>query len=428
MSEVQTKTTRSWGLVLFGSLFALPGLFLLVMMTGGALYDAVRMQSWVETDANILSSEVKHFSGDTSTYKIVADYTYQVNGRTYEGDRVSIHGGSDNVGDYHHETGRKLSRSSKETTVFYNPKQPDEAIIDRSLRWEMIGFSSIIGFIFALVGCGIIYFGARGSTEIISPETVDKPWLAKPEWANNKISSDAKTVMYVLIFFSLIWNLMVWPTLLFNGESIYNEVHPMILPILAIFPLVGLYLIFLSSKAVKQHISFGKTPLVLTPFPGSIGGQIGGKVEFSKHISSLESFPVKVVCLRKNLSSSKQGSNIKEHLVWEGNTFARHYSHATGSGLEFSLDVPDNLPETELDKDDHWHEWRVDIESPEIKLKRSFDIPVYRTAQQSTIRYKVPQQLIQQKKQVALNDSLPVKKVGVKYAFTIRCFINQPPK
>ena len=412
MKNAKTETTRSWFLVIFGAFFALPGLFVLVMFTGGSVYDAVRMQSWVETDANIISSEVKHYSGDSTTYKVVADYTYSVNGRTYEGDRVSIHSGSDNVGSYHHDMNRKLQRSNKEVTVFYNPDKPSEAVIDRSLRWEMLGFTAIFGFIFGLVGCGIMYFGFKGDTRIVSPETADKPWLSNPKWSENKITSGVKAEMYGLIFFSLIWNLIVWPILLFNGADIVEEVHPMVLPIMAIFPIAGLFLIYITFKAIRQHRTFGKTPLTLTPFPGSIGGQIGGKIVFDKNISSLNTFPVKVLCLKKHISGSGKNRRTNERLIWEGDTFARHFTHGVGSGLEFSVDVPDNLPETELNKENSWHEWRVDVESPDIKLKRSFEIPVYRTAETSTVTYKVPQHLIQNKNKVDLNSSLPVQQQG----------------
>lgn len=412
MKHAKTETTRSWFMVIFGAFFALPGLFILIMLSGGSVYDAVRMQTWIETDANIISSQVKHYSGDSSTYKVVADYTYSVNGRTYEGDRVSIHSGSDNVGSYHHDMNRKLQRSRGEVTVFYDPDKPSDAVIDRSLRWEMVGFTSIFGFIFGLVGCGIMYFGFKGETRIVSPETAEKPWLSNPKWAENKISSNVKAEMYGLIVFSLFWNLITWPVLLLNGASIVEEVHPMILLVMAIFPLTGIFLIYLTIKSIRQHNAFGKTPLTLTPFPGSIGGQIGGKISFERNISSLTSFPVKVVCLKKHISGSGKNRRTNERLVWESDTFARHYTHGIGSGLEFRVDVPDNLPETDINKDSSWHEWRVDIDSPDIKLKRSFEIPVYRTAEASEVSYKVPQHLIQNKNKLDLDSSLPVQQQG----------------
>ena len=221
---------------------------------------------------------------------------------------------------------------------------------------------------------------------------------------------------------------MIWPVLLFKGKEIYEEVPTLILPILALFPVVGLYLIHLMTKAIRQHRSFGKTPLTLTPFPGSIGGQIGGKIALANNTSSLVSYAVKVVCVRKSHSGSGDNRSVREHLVWEGDAFAKYFSYGMGSGLEFCIDVPEGLPETDLDKDDSWHEWRVEVESPDIKLKRTFEIPVYQTEQQSTVKYKVPQQLLARKTEVDLIARCLFRSTRMKYTSITPCFTNRPLK
>ena len=412
MKNAHKETKRSWFLAIFGACFALPALFMLVMMLGSPFYDAVRMQSWVPVDAKLLSSKLIHTTGDSTTYKATADYIYEVNGRVYEGDRVSVHPGSDNVGSYHQDMASRLRHSDNIVTVFYNPDNPQEAIIDRNLRWGMLGFASIFVVIFGLVGGGIMYLGLRGSTRIISPETADKPWLSNPQWADNKITSNAKLEMIGITIFSLIWNLITWPVLLTNGSEIIDDVPAIILPLLALFPAAGLFLIYLMIKAVRQHRQFGRTPLSLTPFPGSIGGQIGGKIALPNNTSSLASYTVKVSCLRKTYSGSGKNRRINEHLIWEGNTLAKHFAHGISNGLEFCVDVPEGLPESDIDKHDSWHEWRVEVESPDIKLKRTFEIPVYRTSQQSTVKYKAPKQWVDNRNQVNLNNSLPLQEQG----------------
>ncbi|PWQ96036.1 hypothetical protein [Leucothrix arctica] len=70
------------------------------------------------------------------------------------------------------------------------------------------------------------------------------------------------------------------------------------------------------------------------------------------------------------------------------------------------------MPETELDKNGTWHEWRLELESEDIKLNRTFEIPVYETKQQSTVSYQVPQYLTEHKQKVDLEMSLPMREQG----------------
>ena len=410
----QTKTKRSWFLIFFGACFAAPALYVLIAMLATPFYNAARMQFWEPVEAKLLSSEVKYYQGDSTTYKVIADYTYPVNGRVYEGDRVSLYSGSDNVGSYHQDMGRKLRNSDNLVTVYYNPDNPQESIIDRSIRWGMVGFMSIFGVLFGMVGVGAMWFGWRGDKRIVTAESHEKPWTSKPEWAANKIYSNAKLEMYGLLFFSVFWNLITWPAVILGAEKIYEKLPLIVCILFALFPIIGVYLIYITAKAVTQRKRFGKTPLTLTPFPGSIGGQIGGKIILNNNASELAIYSVKVICVRKHYSGSGKNRSLRESMVWEADTFANNCVVGAGSGIEFSVDVPEGLPETELDKNDSWHQWRVEVESEEIKFKRSFDIPVYETKQQSTISYKVPQALMDNKQETDLENSLPLQEQGGK--------------
>ncbi|NIS89199.1 MAG: DUF3592 domain-containing protein, partial [Woeseiaceae bacterium] len=123
---------------IFMTLFALPFAGVGIWMgwsIGNAVYDTVRMNSWMQVEARLLSGGYTMHSGDDSnTYEAYADYTYVVDGRSFRSDRVSVSGGSDNIGDYQQDIGRELGSalsSGNNILVWVNPDDPAEAVIDR---------------------------------------------------------------------------------------------------------------------------------------------------------------------------------------------------------------------------------------------------------------------------------------------------------
>lgn len=63
------------------------------------LHDAWRMQGWAATTASLVDAGyTSHQGDDSTTYEAYARYSYEVNGRRYEGSRVGLSSGSDNIG------------------------------------------------------------------------------------------------------------------------------------------------------------------------------------------------------------------------------------------------------------------------------------------------------------------------------------------
>ena len=109
--------------------------------------------------------------------------------------------------------------------------------------------------------------------------SAEQPWLDNKAWKNNSIASDARRAHWVMWGVALFWNLVSLP-LLFQFQDIWQKVQREPLTALALlFPLVGLALIVLAINATRQKRCFGLTPLVMDPFPGSLGGQLGGRIE-----------------------------------------------------------------------------------------------------------------------------------------------------
>lgn len=412
--KTETKIERSWLLIFFGLCFAIPALLFLTKGVMSSFYESSQMQSWQPIQATLLHAETKYsYSSDANTYQAKARYRYQVNGQQFENARVSIHSGSDNVGEYQREMGRtliNLYNAGKKVTAFYNPENPQDSIIDRNVRWGMIGFQSIFVLVFGLVGGAVTYFGWRGKKIIISTEATEKPWLSRPEWITNKIYSNNKTDIYVIGFFTVLWNVMSWPAVALQIEKTYRMEGLGVTLIMAMFPAIGLILIFMLTRMILQRKKFGKTPLSLDPFPGSIGGQVGGKIAVNKECTPHVKYKVSLVCVKQYYTRSGGSQEMREKLVWQKESFAKYFFSGSNGELAFSFDVPADLPSSSVEDDGQAkHIWRLHLESSQIKLSRTFEIPVFVSdkIQISSVKAAVPEYVQAHENKQKLNQFLP---------------------
>ena len=137
------------------TLFALPfagvGVWMLWAVSS-TLYDAWQMQDWVQVEARLISGGYETHSGDDSdTYEAYAEYRYEFQGQSHAGNRVGIAAGADNIGDYQQDIGRNLQSAASRgelILVYVDPEAPHDAVIDRGVRWGLIGFKMIFVIVF----------------------------------------------------------------------------------------------------------------------------------------------------------------------------------------------------------------------------------------------------------------------------------------
>jgi hypothetical protein len=117
-----------------------------------------RAQSWVETPASVLDSDLRTTrsggigisSRATFNSKVTVSYSYVFNGREYTGKRVDFSIGTDNFSDSRRRAQLKRLRSGS-VTVFVNPDNPGESVFDRSLPGNQAAFA----IAFLLFPCGL---------------------------------------------------------------------------------------------------------------------------------------------------------------------------------------------------------------------------------------------------------------------------------
>ena len=383
---------------LFGMPFFAVGVWMLWSISSG-LIDAWEMRAWVQVDARLTRAGYETHAGDDSdSHEAYAEYSYSFGGERFTGTRVTIASGADNIGDYQRETGRRLQAalaSGGHIVVFVDPEAPDSAIIDPNLRWGLIGFKSIFLLVFGGFGLGLIIFVWRSAPEKDAdlPEYRESPWLLNDAWQTPEVRSSSKATMRGALAFAAFWNLISAPLPFLLYEEVTQKENYLALVGL-LFPLVGIGLLAWAMKRVFEWRRFGPAPVTLDPFPGSIGGHVGGTIDLNIPFDPDARFEITLNNLHSYVSGSGKNRSRKESAEWQDSMVAFAEPGLKGTRLTFRFDVPTGLDPSDTEHDDSYYLWRLNLrgELAGTDLDRSYDIPVYATA--STSR-RLPERAIE---------------------------------
>lgn len=358
---------------------------------GTNLADAWDMRDWVPVSGQLQSAGYTSRPGDDSTtYEAYATYSYEYRGQTYYGDRASLDTGSDNIGDFHQDLGSELAGKmsrGESVTVWVDPEAPTSAIIDRSIRWGLLGFRSIFLLVFGGVGGGILYaaWSSPKEPDKSDPMFANAPWLLNKDWQSETVFSSSRSSMWAAWAFAAIWNLISAPLPWIAYEEIVEKDNTIAFVAL-LFPIVGVGLLVWAIRQTLEWRRFGRTPVVLDPFPGSIGGQVGGTIDLGLRFDSTNRFLITLTSIHSYTSGSGDNRRTSERALWQEELVAHAESSIKGTRLSFEFDVPEGQRESDpKQRGDSYHLWRLSLQAdlPGTDLGREFNIPVFATAQQS---------------------------------------------
>lgn len=174
-------------LVLFALPFFAIGVWMLWSISAMFL-DVWQTNSWVQTEAYLTRGGYESHSGsDATTFEAFAAYNYEVDGRQYQGNRVTLSSGSDNIGSYQQDIGNdlRLAASSDDSIqIFVDPQNPSNSVYIRDVRWGLTAFKSIVMLVFGGVGLGLLIAVWRMPEEkdATLPEYQRAPWLLNDDW------------------------------------------------------------------------------------------------------------------------------------------------------------------------------------------------------------------------------------------------------
>jgi hypothetical protein len=210
---------------------------------------------------------------------------------------------------------------------------------------------------------------------------MDKPWLNNDLWPRT-LRSNARKSLIAAWLFAAFWNLIAWPSVVvLPGELAKGNWAALLV---TLFPTVGLLLLFWSVKKTREWLKYGVTELTLDPYPGSIGGHVGGTLMI-RGADARVPFEVTLECVRSHVTRSGGKRKRQSEVVWQARGIADTGRAGSAAEVRFRFDVPAGLPASEVPEGDEYHCWHLQIRSrqPDVNLERRFDIGVFPTAEAS---------------------------------------------
>jgi hypothetical protein len=371
-----------------------------------ARYEA--MQSWVEVPAIIQQADLKthHRVGKrgrrSTSYRTVAKYEYEFNGRRYVGDRVSFYGGSDNLGSFQFNVHRELKRhlvQKKPFRCFVNPQRPSEAVLYRQLRWEVAAFQTVFATVFGSVGFGMLtgalILAWRLPKTQPTKDSEDQPWLSRSDWTTGKIAASGGVALAAPILGVLViwWTTASLPLLMKLPEIFYTRSSPWVVTTLA-FPAVGAVLFLAFVYQFVRRLKFGKSVLQLATTPGVVGGQLAGVIRIPITVLPIEGFRLTLICIEK---STRGKNETSEEMLWQEERIVTEPLRARAGGaiaVPVLFAIPYEAQETSRAMSNRRIEWRLEAsaEMPGVDYKSRFEVPVFKTPE-SRANFQLDEQL-----------------------------------
>ena len=209
----------------------------------------------------------------------------------------------------------------------------------------------------------------------------NSPWLEHDDWSR-VLRSDARKKMWAMWGFATVWMLISLPA----SVAATGELRPgnYIVAVTYLFPVIGVWLGVVACRATVQWRRYGVTELTLDPYPGSVGGQVGGYIALATGVAAGRTFEVTLECVHSYVSGSGKNRSRKEKIVWQARGPAALRPQGGQTQVAFCFDVPGDLPVSERPASSY-HLWRLSLVSNHEKhpLDRTFELPVFATAEAS---------------------------------------------
>ena len=263
--------------------------------------------------------------------------------------------------------------------------------IYRQPNWEMAPVVTLCAAVFGSVGFAMLtaIVAQRLRAPLagtINPDApADKPWLARPEWAEGRIpaAGGASPLAPVLAAIAVWWNVATLP-LLAALPTYVREIDSHWAWLVLLFPMVGVLLIAAFFYQFLRGQKFGESEFELASVPGVVGGQLAGVVRIPRRIYAPEGFRLRLVCVEWLIHHRQKRDTRVDHVVWQDERLVMDpIVEGNGTGVPVLFAIPFDLPETSRPETEREFEWRLEVWAnlPGIDYDATFEVPVYKTAE-----------------------------------------------
>lgn len=213
---------------------------------------------------------------------------------------------------------------------------------------------------------------------------MSQPWLSRKEWSSPTLYSGAKTGMITLWVFTILFGGVSGLVLTLGFDELlanFNRGEYLVL-LVGLFPLVSLLLLKQSWTMTQDWRRYGRTPFQMDPYPGAIGGQMGGYVDIRLPYSPANQFEATLALYRRTTKRSGNETRTDESVVWQ-RTVPLHseaclLENGSGTRLRVLTDVPFGQSASEV-PDRDYHLWRLSIKALDksLRFKRQWEVPMF---------------------------------------------------
>ena len=170
-------------------------------------------------------------------------------------------------------------------------------------------------------------------------------------------------------------------------DEIDSGNYPALLGLL--FPIAGMVLLYKAIVVTREFVRYGKVLYEMDPWPGAIGGNVGGRIHVknwrSRSINGPIVSKIKLECVRSYVSGSGKNRSRSESILWSEEGIPAIENYGSGLVLAFRFDVPEDQPESDAEQTGDYYFWRLTAEAAQsgIKLERKYNIPVMQSVARS---------------------------------------------
>ena len=207
-------------------------------------------------------------------------------------------------------------------------------------------------------------------------------WQSRKGWESPRIRSDRKRTLLFFWFMALVWNAISTPLLWTLPKAWDQSLWAVVMVI--IFPAVGLGLLWKAVAMTREYRHYGTVELELDPYPAAIGGQMGGTILVPRLKAQEISAPgaevtVTLECIYTYVSGSGKNRTRREKILWAERGTPRVEPAGQGVRLAFRFDLPEGLPEADIERSSKYHFWRLSVKADiaGVDLERQYDIPAF---------------------------------------------------
>ena len=213
-----------------------------------------------------------------------------------------------------------------------------------------------------------------------------------PNINNHKIFSLAAKQYWQAWLIAFIWNAITWFAIIKGGHNILRafEESP-VFYFFVLFPFIGIWTIISAIRQTLAWYKFGKTPIILNPTPGQIGGQCAGYIILPIPAEDAKQATLSLSCIRSYTHRSSDGTRSRrEEAIWQDRITLKPDKYGRKkSRLSFAFNPPAHLPETEQESD-NYHLWRIQVRLsiPGIDYDRLFELPMEKVDEQTQLSHR----------------------------------------